>query len=231
LTLTASAADEPTSERSTTPAWRLQRLDGACLAGPVETVAQALLGSLIVRDTQAGRCIARIVETEAYAGPEDRASHARAGRTARTSVMFGPPGRAYVYLVYGMHHCLNVVCGPDGLAAAVLIRAVEPLAGIGIMRRRRGASAGSDQRLGSGPACACQALAIDRGLDGIDLLSDRHLWLARPLTRHGRAKVAERIVAGPRIGVAYAGTDWSARPWRVGLAGHPSLSRPFPAPG
>jgi DNA-3-methyladenine glycosylase len=136
--------------------------------------------------------------------------------------MFGPPGHAYVYLVYGVHHCLNVVCGPDGQAAAVLVRAVEPVTGIDRMRERRGPSGGPDARLGAGPARACQALDIDRRLDGIDLLADTRLWLATPTDD---APVA--IVAGPRIGVAYAG-EWAARPWRFGIAGHPSLSRPFP---
>ena len=188
MTLTADAAGEPPSpqsapredppQRSAHPAVPSQRLDRALLLGPVEAAARALLGTLIVRADASGRRIARIVETEAYAGPEDRASHARAGRTVRTGVMFGPPGRAYIYLVYGLHHCLNVVCGPDGEAAAVLIRAVEPVAGVELMRARRGATAGADARLGAGPARACQALDIDRRLDGIDLLDDDRLWLA-----------------------------------------------------
>lgn len=231
MTLTAYPAGEPPSERSTPPASRLQRLDGAILAAPVEVAARALLGALIIRDADAGRCVARIVETEAYAGPEDRASHARFGRTARNGVMFGPAGRAYVYLVYGMHHCLNIVGGADGEAAAVLIRAVEPLEGIDLMRLRRGASAGPDQRLGAGPARACQALDIDRALDGIDLLSEQRLWLAAPTPAGSAAPDSQPIVAGPRIGVAYAGTGWAARPWRFGIAGHASLSRPFPRMG
>jgi DNA-3-methyladenine glycosylase len=184
-------------------------------------VARALLGALIVRDTSAGRCVARIVETEAYGGPEDRASHARAGRTPRTVVMFGPPGRAYVYLVYGLHHCLNVVCGDDGVASAVLVRAVEPLAGVEIMRERRGQRSGADERLGAGPARTCQALAIDRALDGIDLLSDDRLWLARG------TPVRPGVVCGPRVGVDYAGDEWGTRAWRFGIAGHAALSRPF----
>jgi DNA-3-methyladenine glycosylase len=189
-------------------------------------VARRLLGALLVRDDGLARCIARIVETEAYAGPGDLASHARAGRTPRTAVMFGPPGHAYVYLVYGMHHCLNVVCGPDGQAAAVLVRAVEPVAGIERMRERRGATGGPDHRLGAGPARACQALGIDRRLDGIDLLRDERLWLGAAIERDGPT-----IVSGPRVGVEYAGPDWSTRPWRFGIAGHPSLSRPFPTAG
>jgi DNA-3-methyladenine glycosylase len=172
------------------------------------------------------RQVTRIVETEAYAGPGDRASHARAGRTPRTAVMFGPAGHAYVYLVYGLHHCLNVVCGPDGEAAAVLIRAVEPLAGIERMRTRRGPTAGPDRRLAAGPARTCQALGIDRTLSGLDLVTDERLWLA-----HDPAgpPTASAIVSGPRIGVDYAGPAWAARPWRFGLAASPALSKPFPA--
>lgn len=188
-------------------------------------MARWLLGKLLVRDDEGSRRVARIVETEAYDGPRDRASHARAGRTPRTTVMFGPPGHAYVYLVYGMHHCLNVVCGPDGEAAAVLVRALEPVLGVEIMRARRGPRAGGDDRLAAGPARACQALDIDRGLSGIDLVDDERLWLAR---------VAEEplpdaaIVTGPRIGVDYAGPDWASRPWRFGVAGSAALSKPFP---
>lgn len=222
MTLAARAAGDPPSHQPTAP--EPQRLDPGCLDGPVLDVAQRLLGVLLVRDDMSGRRIARIVETEAYAGPGDQASHARAGRTPRTAVMFGPPGHAYVYLVYGMHHCLNVVCGPDGEAAAVLVRAVEPLVGLERMRERRGAAAGTDVRLGAGPARACQALDIDRQLDGADLLKGQRLWLASPTPGP-----APRVVAGPRVGVDYAGPEWSARPWRFGVAGHPSLSRPFPS--
>jgi DNA-3-methyladenine glycosylase len=179
---------------------------------------------LIVRDDAVGdRRVVRIVETEAYGGPVDRASHARAGRTPRTAVMFGPPGRAYVYLVYGMHHCLNVVCGADGTAAAVLIRATEPVAGVDRLRRCRGAGAGPDARLAAGPARTCQALDIDRSLGGVDLITDERLWLASD----GYAPQGT-IVTGPRIGVAYAGPDWAGVPWRFGIAGSGALSRPFP---
>src|SRR5688572_33134532 len=113
---------------------------------------------MIVARRDAGGLVAgRIVETEAYDGPDDRASHAPAARTARTAVMFGAAGHAYVYLVYGLHHCLNVVCGPDGQASAVLVRALEPLIGIDAMRARRGPTGGPDARLAAGPARLCQA--------------------------------------------------------------------------
>ena len=200
------------------------------LAGAATDVARNLLGTVVVRDDGAGLRIGRIVETEAYGGPEDQASHARAGRTTRTSIMFGPPGRAYVYLVYGLHHCLNVVCGPDGEAAAVLVRAIWPMAGIERMRRARGA-AGSDASVGAGPARLCEALGIDRSLDGLDLLSDDRLRLAEPGTGQARLGPGEQVVAGPRVGVSYAGPEWATRPWRFGIARHASLSRPFPASG
>ncbi len=205
-------------------------VDRAELAGAATDVARDLLGTVVVRDDGAGLRVGRVVETEAYGGPEDRASHARAGRTSRTSIMFGPAGRAYVYLVYGLHHCLNVVCGADGEAAAVLVRAVQPLAGIERMRGARGA-AGSDARVAAGPARLCKALGIDRSLDGLDLLSDDRLRLAASCSGQARLEPGEQVVAGPRVGVSYAGPEWAMRPWRFGIAGHPALSRPFPTSG
>lgn len=175
-----------------------------------------------------GRSSGRIVETEAYAGTQDLASHARAGNTARTAPMFGPAGHAYVYLVYGMHHCLNVVAEGEGSAGAVLVRAIEPLEGIEAMRARRAAdrraprSATGDARLAAGPALTCQALAITRALDGLDLTSGEGLWVEAPQDLR-----AMGVLVGPQIGVDYAGT-WAELPWRFGLAGSPSLSRPFP---
>jgi len=180
-----------------------------------------------VRHDGAGRTAGIVVETEAYGGPDDRASHARAGRTRRTAPMFGAAGHAYVYLIYGVHSCLNVVSdGPDR-AGAVLIRAIEPVDGLALMRTRRGAAPGADMRLAAGPARLCQALAVDRALDGHDLTAADRLWIADadPVTA---ARIADAgIVTGPRVGVAYAG-DWASRPWRFGVRGHPSLSRPFP---
>jgi DNA-3-methyladenine glycosylase len=224
LTLaTHNAGDAPTKHPDPRPTI-LRPIDAALVSADAVTTAQALLGALLVRDDGAGRRIGRIVETEAYAGPADQASHARAGRTSRTAVMFGPPGHAYVYLVYGVHHCLNVVCGPDGQAAAVLIRALEPVEGLERMRESRGRTAGPLQRTAAGPARACQALDIDRTLNGLDLLSDPRLWLAAdPTGTVARAEVA----SGPRIGVDYAGPDWAARPWRFGVGASPALSRPF----
>ena len=192
------------------------------------TLARALLGALLVHDGTGGRTTGLIVETEAYGGPDDRASHARAGRTRRTAPMFGPAGHAYVYLVYGMHSCVNVVSdGPDA-AGAVLLRALEPIDGLAVMRVRRGTAAGRDLRLAAGPARLCQAMGIDRALDGHDLTLGERLFIA-DVSPGARDRIARTgIVTGPRIGVAYAGADWASRPWRFGVRGHPSLSRPFP---
>jgi DNA-3-methyladenine glycosylase len=206
---------------------RLEPVRAETLAGPAPEVAQGLLGLVVVRASDDGVTAGRIVEVEAYHGPGDLASHARAGRTARTSTMFGPPGRAYVYLVYGMHSCLNVVTDPEGDAGAVLIRALEPVHGIAAMRRRRGRAAEPDVRLAAGPARLCQALAIDRTLDGHDLTVRGALWLADPGTADMQAAREPGIIAGPRVGVDYAGDHWASRPWRFGIRDHPALSRPF----
>lgn len=153
--------------------------------------------------------------------------------------MFGPVGHAYVYLVYGLHSCLNVVCERDGEAGAVLIRAIAPVAGVARMRARRGRHLAPDELLAAGPARVCQALAVDRSLDGHDLTTGRDLWIAQPppppdqgaTAEHGgTAEQAATVVHGPRIGVAYAGPRWARVPWRFGLCDHPSLSRPFKAP-
>ena len=186
------------------------------------------------------------MEVEAYGGPEDRASHARFGRTARNAVMFGRPGIAYVYLVYGMYDCLNVVCGTDEDAAAVLIRAIEPLAGIERMRadraavaaRRRaartetGAAAARARieatpvaRLASGPGRAAAAFGVDTTWTGIDLCDP-----AAPLRLESAGADADvDVVATPRVGVGYAGEAWAGRPWRFALRGHPSVSGPTTA--
>lgn len=225
MTLAAHTAGDATSEHPhPDPSQQLQPLDRGLVSGDAVSAARSLLGALLVREDDEGRRVGRVVETEAYTGPQDRASHARAGRTPRTAVMFGPPGFAYVYLVYGMHHCLNVVCGADGSASAVLIRALEPVAGLERMRRGRGRTAGRDERMTAGPARACQALGVDRTFTGHDLFTRGSLWLARPT-----ATIADGdVIVGPRVGVDYAGPDWAGRPWRFGIADSPALSRPFP---
>ena len=191
-------------------------------ARPTEEVAPDLLGKWLLRDSPDGLTGGRIVETEAYAGPGDGASHARAGRTRRTAPMFGPVGHAYVYLVYGMHDCLNVVAYRDREAGAVLIRALEPRIGIELMRTRRGPSRDPEVRLASGPARLCRALAVTRAFDGADLKTGSGLWLADD---GSGAPVASEIAAGPRIGVDYAGEGWVDRPWRFWIAGNPAVSR------
>jgi len=210
---------------SAPPAER-QPLTRAKFARPTDELARSLLGIWLLRETDDGLCGGPIVETEAYGGPEDRASHARAGRTRRTEPMYGPVGHAYVYLVYGMHECLNVV-GYDGAdaragAGAVLIRAIEPRVGIEHMRSRRGRPRDRDTRLCAGPARLCQALGVDRSFDGHDLTAGAGLWLEQvPSSVQGL-----EIASGARVGVAYAGDGWATRPWRYWLAGHPSVSRP-----
>jgi DNA-3-methyladenine glycosylase len=174
------------------------------------SVARDLLGTLLghrveVEGGGTGEVrVGRVVETEAYLGPHDLAAHSARGRTARTEVMFGPPGFAYVYLIYGMHHCLNAVTGPGREASAVLIRAVEPV------RHVEG-----DTR---GPGRLCRALAIDRRRNGHDLVSP-DLFFAAP----GRSRPLE-VVAAPRVGVAYAG-EWADRPLRFYVAGSPFVSK------
>jgi DNA-3-methyladenine glycosylase len=224
LTLAVHTAGDATSEQPDPSPPVPEPIAHALVSGDAVTTARSLLGQLLVREGEHGRLIGRIVETEAYAGPGDQASHARSGRTPRTAVMFGPPGLAYVYLIYGLHHCLNVVCGPDGEASAVLIRAIEPIEGLELMRERRGRTAGPDARVAAGPARTCQAFDVGRSFTGHDLLSRGPLWLAA-----GPGPVAEAdVLSGPRIGVDHAGPDWAARPWRFGVSGSAALSRPFP---
>ena len=177
-------------------------------ADPV-AFAQKLIGALLLVDGVGGL----IVETEAY-DREDPASHAFNGQTPRNAVMFGPPGRAYIYWSYGIHWCLNFVCG-ERVGGAVLIRALEPTAGLEAMRARRGTEPA--RSLCSGPGKLCQALAIDLRHNGLPLDSPP-FQLEPPVA-------AWPIVAGPRIGLTRA----IERPWRFGLAGSRYLSRPFPA--
>ena len=198
------------------------------LAVDTLAAARALLGARLVRlpdaDGSAWR-EGRIVEVEAYVGTNDRASHARMGPTLRNRPMFGPPGHAYVYLVYGMHHCLNVVTEGEGRPAALLIRAVEALAGINAMRAARGRSGIPDHRLAAGPGCAGAAFGVDRSLGGMDLCSpDAPLHLA--LAPDDEPPVA--ILAGPRVGIGYAGEPWTSMPWRLAVAGSPAVSRRVP---
>jgi DNA-3-methyladenine glycosylase len=184
------------------------RLGRDFYARPTVTVARELLGQVLVHvDPAAGgaRRSGRIVETEAYVGPDDLASHARVGPKGRAAIMWGQPGLAYVYLVYGMHHCFNTVTETDGYPGAVLIRAIEPL---------------THAERGNGPALVCRSLSIDRSQTGVDLTTSADLFV-EPGTRIEDA----RVRVGPRIGVDYAG-EWAARPWRFWIEGSPSVSRP-----
>jgi DNA-3-methyladenine glycosylase len=186
-------------------AWVGEPLTRAFYDRDAVTVACELLGKLLVHRTAGVARIARVVEVEAYLGPHDLAAHSARGRTARTEVMFGPPGHAYVYLIYGMHHCMNVVVEPEGRAAAVLLRAVEPVAHV----------EGRTQ----GPGLLCRAMHIDRRHNGVDLVGDT-LYLSQP-----QNAPPVRIVKRPRIGVDYAG-HWARRLLRFYLKGSRYISRP-----
>jgi DNA-3-methyladenine glycosylase len=178
-----------------------------------EVVARALLGRLIVRDTRAAPLVGRIVEVEAYGGASDPASHAFRGETRRNRTMFGPPGHAYIYFTYGMHHCMNVVTGAGGVASAVLIRALEPVSGLVAMMRRRGVMV--PERLARGPGCVTRALGLTGADDGADLTRGP-VWIPALAPRRG----GWRIARGPRIGISRA----VGRRWRFFLAGHPCVS-------
>jgi DNA-3-methyladenine glycosylase len=179
-------------------------------------VARQLLGKYLVRDHPEGITAGRIVETEAYVGPEDKACHAARGRTARTAVMFGPAGHAYVYLIYGFHSMLNIVTERAEFPAAVLIRALEPVTGTALMKKRRGLE--QPRSLASGPGKLCQAFAIDRTLNGADVCGD-------VLYIEDRADTAPAIVATARIGVDYAG-KWKHKPWRFLIRENGFVSKP-----
>ena len=186
--------------------------------GPTLRVARALLGKILVHDSPEGRTAGRIVEVEAYRGPRDRAAHSYGGhRSARNEVMYGPPGRAYVYFIYGMHHCVNIVTRPASVPEAVLLRALEPVTGEALMRRRRGLEEAPAWRLCRGPGALCQALGITRADNGADLVRGRLRILDAP------AVPSRRVLRTPRIGVAYAGA-YAARPWRFAVRGSPAVS-------
>jgi DNA-3-methyladenine glycosylase len=172
------------------------RLQRGFYARPTLVVARDLLGKVLMHGDAGGR----IVEVEAYVGPDDRASHARVGNRGRAAIMYGPAGFAYVYQIYGMHFCFNVVTETDGYPGAVLVRAIEaPRA--------------------NGPALVCRALHIDRSCNGLDLTSSElNVANAPPVAD-------DDIRVGPRIGVSYAG-EWAAKPWRFWIASSQHVSRP-----
>jgi DNA-3-methyladenine glycosylase len=187
----------------------------AFLGRPSYEVAPQLLGSVLEHETPDGVVAVRLTEVEAYDGANDPASHAYRGQTRRNSVMFGPPGYAYVYFTYGMHFCVNVVCQVAGIASAVLLRAGTVVTGEELARARRPSSKRVAD-LASGPARLCLALGIDRALDGADLCDP-----ASPLRiRLVAPAPPEAVAAGPRVGISSA----AEVPWRFWLAGDPSVS-------
>jgi len=190
---------------------RLRPLTRRFFARPVLTVARDLLGHLLVHETPEGVVVGRIVETEAYRGADDPASHAYR-LTPRSRIMAGPPGIAYVYFTYGNHYCLNVVTEPEGRAAAVLLRGVEPVEGIHLMAARRGTA--QPRLLASGPGRLTQAMGVTRRQNGWDLTRPP-LFVAdgRPGQR--------RIATSPRVGIRRA----ADRPWRFYLRENPFVSR------
>jgi DNA-3-methyladenine glycosylase len=177
----------------------------AFFARPTVEVARDLLGTLLVHEIEGGVRVGRVVEAEAYVGPDDRGSHGHRGRTARNWPMFGPPGHAYVYLIYGMYNCLNVVTELEGYPAAVLLRAIEAVDGLAGHAR--------------GPGLLCRAMEIDRQLSGADITVAPLYFL-----RGDSPLPAVRIASGPRIGIDYAG-EWADRPWRFWVADSPAVSR------
>lgn len=185
---------------------------------PVLEVAPELLGCYLVRTSPQGRIVLRITEVEAYAGEADPGSHAYRGRTQRNASMFGPPGHAYVYFIYGMWFSLNLVCGPERHASGVLLRAGEILVGGEQVWNRR-PKARNDGELARGPARLATALDVDRTLNGTDLCTDDELAPLRVLT--GEEPAGDSIRSGPRTGV---GGEGAAHPWRYWIDGDPTVS-------
>jgi len=190
-------------------------LPGERLAVDVLEAARVLLGCHLTADTPDGEVTVRLVEVEAYRGADDPAAHSYRGRTDRNAVMFGPPGRLYVYFVYGLHYCVNVTCLPDGGAGAVLLRAGEVVSGLGVARRRR-PTARSDVELARGPARLASLLGLVREHNGIDVTDP-----ASPVRLLPGVPVPDGAVrTGPRVGVASA----QERPWRFWVDGSPAVS-------
>ena len=197
----------------------LRPLDRQFYGRDPKRVARDLLGKVLVRPAKGGSLTGRIVEVEAYLGTNDAAAHSAAGKTLRNAVLFGPPGYAYIYFIYGNHYCLNVSCEPEGVAGGVLFRALEPLSGIQEMARGRGIKIESDRdlpKLTSGPGRLCEAFCITRDRDnGCDLTDPKGgLWIGEDGFR------ASKIAVSPRIGITKAAT----RPLRYFVSGNPFVS-------
>ena len=177
------------------------------------TVAPELLGAVLWRKLDDGQVVGgRVVETEAYWGEDDLACHAHYGKTKRSATLWGPPGTAYIYLIYGMYHCLNVVTEPEGKPSAVLIRALEPLP-----TPNQPLSCRADKRCLSGPGKLCRALEITRAHNQIYLLSGDELWLEK-------GTPPAIFATSPRVGVAYASEEWASKPWRFYALDSPFVS-------
>jgi DNA-3-methyladenine glycosylase len=200
----------------------MNRLSREFFSGDTLAVARALLGTRLVRNFDGQRLSGVIVECEAYIGQTDTACHASRGLTPRNTVMFGPPGFAYVYFTYGMHWMLNVVTEQEGFPAAVLLRAIQPLEGIGVMRTLRQANGRprADLDLTSGPARLTQALAIGKAHNGADLIAGAELWL-----EPGDFISDDQVECGPRIGVDYAAEQDRLAPWRFWVRDNSYVSR------
>lgn len=193
------------------------RLERGFFARETLTVARELLGQRLVSVESGRRVSGTIVEVEAYMGESDRASHARSGPTERNRSMYGPPGCAYVYFIYGMHYCLNLVTAAEGFPAAVLIRALQPEEGVAEMAARRGGRRGVD--LTNGPAKLCQALAIDRRFDGADLCAAEALLFVE----QAEAIPEPSLARSPRVNVR-GDEPARAAPWRIYVANNPYVS-------
>ena len=205
--------EDPAPARLTAPAG--DRLPRGFFDRPVLEVAPDLLGCTV---THAGVTV-RLTEVEAYAGEQDPGSHAFRGPTPRTQVMFGHPGGLYVYFTYGMHWCANLVCGPEGHASAVLLRAGEVVSGREVAGERRRGIAERDWA--RGPARLAMTLALDKGQDGLDVCAPDSPVVVGP--RVGTVEV-HQVLTGPRVGVSGAGGDGTAYPWRFWVEGEPTVS-------
>jgi len=197
-------------------------------ARPSVPVAPDLLGCVLEHQTEAGLVAVELTEVEAYAGASDPASHAYRGKTARNAVMFGPPGHAYVYFTYGMHFCVNLVCLGNGSASAVLLRAGRIIEGeeLARARRTRGTTKIPFRDLARGPARLCQALDIDRSLDGADVcVPDSPLRMRWPDASTTARSVDRKILSGPRVGISVA----AEVPWRFWVEDEPTVSAYRPA--
>lgn len=192
------------------------KLDRSFYDRPTLKVAFDLIGKVLVRRLNGRNLAGKIVETEAYIGSSDLACHASRGKTARTSVLFGPPGVSYIYMIYGFYFCLNAVTETEGYPAAVLIRAMEPLENIRTMRTLRHNPL-RDTNIASGPGKLCMAMSIDKSLNAVDLAAGK-LWIEDQSLNIGA------IEAGPRIGVDYAG-EYKDKPWRFYEHGNLHVSR------